>query len=224
MNTLNRFAQNRISKAGNSSTVKGEGGYLDEGKHQVKISDVDISGLEKDAPYVTLWFKNAEGSSHRENIFLLDYYNSDNYSWQFIQLVEALFEDIHVFEQLDKLFADAELCHATFMAFKTLQLMLTLEAGPGYIILPAEGHYYVVDAISKDILIEEHFKTITAAKEAAVKRNMKRSFRRVKRYDQCKNNNQQVFCTAIEGLQKAKDSLHNLKQIFDPGSFKNIAR
>jgi hypothetical protein len=224
---VSQLALNRLKRKHADRTMTGSLGYLGLGVHDVSIDEVDLSGFGPQG-FLDFTFRGADGSAHKQRVWILDKRNPENYNALFIALVNSLFQDYAVYEKIDELVADESIQEAVFATFKGMKLRITVEAKKGYELQQDNmNRYVVVDAHTNEQLIDIGFESISAARQAATARKLQRSFPIISRYeamnDETLVSNRQHFDFAIEGIKEAKRTVGNPRRIFNPAAIRNTS-
>lgn len=218
---LANIARNRIKRRSLSTPIAGRKGYLEEGVHEVRVDDINLSGINEG--YITVDFEGSSGSRHSQRLWIIDRYK-DEYSDRLLYFINALFCDPTIYDTLDDLLMNQDIQESIFKTFKNLWLKIFVEWTEGYdISVDDNGNYLLIDAISKQLVEHKLFDSFSAAREYAVKKKYKKAWRQVKRFealdDETLTANKQRFDTAVKGMLQATQSIGNLRQIFNPAAF-----
>ena len=211
-------AKGRMRRRSLDVPISGKGGYIDCGEHDVQITDVDLGKIDSGGA-IDFTFQDASLAKHTQRVWILRN-GIDEYSSAIVNLVNSVFRDPTVYELLDQLIANPDLQEGTFQAFRGLHVKINLARTDGYSISQQEGKFVIADVHTDKLLDDREFSRLSEARDVAVARKFKRSFRRVKRYesldDVTLSKNRKNFDNAIVGMLAAAKSVSNIRQLFDP--------
>jgi type VI protein secretion system component Hcp len=220
-NRLAQVAQKKKTER-STSTVTGKLGVLRPGEHTVRIAEVDMAKFIDDGSILFI-FESSNGSMHRQRIFTLSKDNQNEYSTVLISFINALFNDADIWNVLEDIMINSDVQDQMFNAFKHLQLKITIDTTSGYLVLPSQKGYTVLDAQSKQYIFRRYFKTVSDAKQAALEAGHRPSYLYVKSYealnDSVSINNRKTFDAVIQGISTATKDIADYNKFFGSQAF-----
>jgi hypothetical protein len=168
------ISQARETKLLDKALPGAESKYLGDGPHDVTITAVDSSGVDRGA--IDFVFEDAEGRSHKEKVFLADYKDKEAFSVSIRRIWAALFLNRDVTDRfLDEWNANKE-AHNMFTGMK---LNITLKPGPGYVVKVTDDRKFGGYDSENGNLLTQLYDSVEDVKNEAGAKNIKRAFRRI---------------------------------------------